>query len=88
MQKILNDPQNAQFRAQILAEFTSKARASRERYRQFDGLSYSRKKELVTQASEDFTRMPAEERQHLLEVLQAGTLPVPRDHQRDDARGV
>ena len=33
----------------------------------------------MLQAREEFQRLSAEERQHLLEVLQAGMLPVPRD---------
>ncbi len=79
MQNVLNDPQYAQLSPQILAEFTLKARALRESYRQLDRLSYSQKKALVMQAREEFQRLTAEQRQHLLEVLQSGMLPVPRD---------
>ena len=79
MQKVLNDPQYAQLSPQILAEFTLKVRAWRESYRQLDRLSYSEKKALVMQAREEFQRLPAEQRQHLLEMLQSGMLPVPRD---------
>lgn len=79
MQKVLRDPQYAQQSSQILAEFTLTARALREGYLQLDRLSYSQKKALVMQAREEFQRLPAGERQHLLEVLQSGMLPVPRD---------
>jgi hypothetical protein len=79
MQKVLNDPQHAQLSPQILAEFTSTVRALRESYRQLDRLPYSQKKVLVMQAREEFQRLPAEQRQQLLEVLQSGMLPVPRD---------
>lgn len=79
MQKVLRDPQYAQLSSQILADFTLTARALREGYLQLDRLSYSQKKALVMQAREEFQRMPAEQRQHLLEVLQSGMLPVPRD---------
>lgn len=79
MQKVLGDPQYAQHSSQILAEFTSTARALREGFLQLDRLTYSQKKALVLQAREEFQRLSAEERQHLLEVLQAGMLPVPRD---------
>lgn len=79
LQKVLNDPQNAQLSPQILAEFTLKARAVREGYLQLDRLSYSQKKALVMQAREEFQRLPAGERQHLLEMLQSGMLPVPHD---------
>ncbi len=79
MQKVLTDPQYSQHSSQILAEFTMTARALREGYLQLDRLSYSQKKALVLQAREEFQRLPAEQRQHLLEVLQSGMLPVPRD---------
>ncbi|MBI2292721.1 MAG: hypothetical protein HYU73_20850 [Betaproteobacteria bacterium] len=79
MQKVLRDPQYAQHSSQILAEFTSTALALREGYLQLDRLSYSQKKALVLQARKEFQRLSAGERQHLLEVLQAGMLPVPRD---------
>lgn len=79
MQKVLNDPQNAQLSPQILAEFSLKARALRESYLQLDRLTYTQKKALVTQAREEFQRLPTEQRQRLRDVLQSGMLPVPRD---------
>ena len=79
MQKVLRDPQYAQHSSQILAEFTSTARALREGYLQLDRLSHSQKKALVLQAREEFQRLSAGERQHLFEVLKSGMLPVPRD---------
>lgn len=79
MQKILNDPQNAQVRPQIVAAFTSKARAAREGYSILDRLSYAEKRTLAAQAKEEFRNLPAGQRQQMLEVLQSGMLPVPRD---------
>jgi hypothetical protein len=79
MQKVLRDPQYAPASSQILADFTLTARALRESYLQLDRLSYSQKKALVMQAREEFQQLPAEQRQHLLEMLQSGMLPVPRD---------
>ena len=79
MEKVLNDPQHAQIRTQLVAEFTLKARAVREGYRNLDRLSYTEKRTLALQAKEEFRRLPAEQRHQLLEALQAGVLPMPHD---------
>ena len=79
VQKILNDPQYAQIRAQIVAEFTLKARAVREGYRNLERLTQAEKRALALQAKEEFRRLPAEQRHQLLEALQAGVMPVPHD---------
>jgi hypothetical protein len=79
MEKVLNDPQHAQIRTQLVAEFTLKARAVREGYRDLDRLSYTEKRTLALQAKEEFRRLPAEQRHQLLEALQAGVLPMPHD---------
>ena len=79
MQKILGDPRNAQNKPQIVAEFSLKARAVRDSYLSLDQLSYAEKRTLALQAKEEFKRLPDAERRQLLEVLQSGMLPVPRD---------
>ena len=79
MQKILNDPQHAQIKPQIVAEFALKARTVRDGYRSLDRLTYAEKRALAVQAKEEFQRLPAGERQQLLEALQSGMLPLPRD---------
>lgn len=79
MEKILNDPQNAARKAQIVAEFSLQARVVRDGYRKLDSLSYFEKRTLAAQAREEFRRLPAAERQQMLEVLQTRMLPLPRD---------
>ena len=79
MQKILKDPRNARDMSRLVAEFALAARAVRESYRSLDKLSYAEKRALVAQAKEEYRRLPDAERQQLLDVLQSGTLPVPRD---------
>jgi hypothetical protein len=79
MRQVLNDPRNAQMRPQVVAEFALKARAVRESYLNLAQLSHAEKRTLATRAKAEFQRLPAGERQHLLEVLQSGMLPVPRD---------
>jgi hypothetical protein len=79
VQAILRDPRNAAATAQIVAEFSLTARRVREGYRQLDSLSHAEKRKLAAQAREEFRRLPPEERQQLLEAMQTGMLPVPRD---------
>jgi hypothetical protein len=79
LQKILKDPQYARDRARLVAEFGLTARAVRDSYRGLDTLSYAEKRSLAAQAKEEYRRLPAGERQQLIEVLQSGMLPVPRD---------
>jgi hypothetical protein len=79
MQKIMQDPQNMQNKSQLLAEFAMKAREVKDVYRSLDRLTYSEKRSLAMQAKEEYRRLPDIERQQLVDVLQSGTLPVPRD---------
>jgi len=79
MQKILSEPQHAQTKPLIVAEFTLKARTVRDSYRRLDRLSSAEKRTLAAQAKEEFRRLPPNERQGILEVLQSGMLPMPRD---------
>jgi hypothetical protein len=79
MQKILRDPKNARDIGQLVAEFSIAARGVRESYRGLEQLSESQKKSLVSQAKEEYRQLPDAERRQLLEVLQSGSLPVPRD---------
>ena len=79
MQKILKDPRYAQDRWMLVAEFALTARAVRETFRGLDALSYAEKKSLAAQAKEEYRRLADGERRQLLEVLQSGMLPVPRD---------
>lgn len=79
LQAILKDPQNRQDKSRLVAEFALKARAVRESYRGLDKLSYAEKRSLAAQARSEYGRMPAAERRQFLDVLQSGTLPIPRD---------
>ena len=79
VQRALNDPRYARMRAQIVAEFTLKARAIGDAYRALDRLPYSEKRELAQRAMEEIRRLPSEQRSQIREALQTGTLPVPRD---------
>ena len=79
MRRILNDPQNSRDKAQLLAEFGLKAREVKDSYRSLDMLAQDDRRSLVIRAKEEYRRMPDSERQQLLDVLQSGALPIPRD---------
>jgi hypothetical protein len=79
MQKILNDPQHAHNKPMIVAEFAIKAIAIRDGYRVLDRLSVTEKRQLAVQARNEFKRLPAGERRQMLDALQSGALPMPRD---------
>lgn len=79
LRKILQDPQHRHDRSRLAAEFALTARAVRESYRGLDNLTYGEKRSLAVRAKEAYGRMPAGERRQLLEILQSGMLPVPRD---------
>lgn len=79
LQKILRDPQNAREMPRLVAEFALTARAVRESYRGLEALSYAEKKSLAQQAKEEYRQLAESDRRQLLDVLQSGSLPVPRD---------
>ena len=55
------------------------ASAVRNSYRGLEALSFAEKKSLAQQAKEEYRQLPEGERRELIDVLQSGTLPVPRD---------
>ncbi len=79
MQKILRDPQHANMKSQLVGEFALKARAVRDGFRGLEKLTAADKRALATQAREEFRRLPVAERRQMMEVLQSGMLPLPRD---------
>ncbi len=76
--RILNDPQNAAARATILAEFTRQAIAMRDAHRQLSHLSHDEMKAIAVEARREYERMPSEQRQQMLQVLQHGIPGMPR----------
>ena len=42
-------------------------------------LGQDEKRLLLTRAREEYRRMPDDERRQLLDILQSGSLPIPRD---------
>lgn len=78
LMKILNDPKNAAARSTIIAEFTSQAVALRDAHRQLSRLSEADMKAIAIEARREYERLPSEQRQQMLQVLQHGIPGMPR----------
>ena len=77
--RIVSDPQYATSKPQIIAEFRIKATTVRETYRTLDRLSRAEKLALVSQARDQYCKLPGEQQQELLAAVRSGMLPIPRD---------
>jgi hypothetical protein len=78
LMRILNDPRYLESRGMILAEFTRQAIAMRDAHRQLAGLSAEQMKAVAVEARREYERLPAEQRQQMLHVLQHGIPGMPR----------
>lgn len=78
LMKMLNDPKNAAMRPAIIAEFTGQAIALRDAHRQLSRLSAADMKTIAAEARREYERLPAEQRQQMLQVLQHGIPGMPR----------
>jgi len=78
LMKILNDPKNASARSLIITEFTIRATAMRDAHRSLSRLSEADMKVIVAEARREYERLPSEQRQQMLQVLQHGIPGMPR----------
>jgi hypothetical protein len=78
LMRILSDPRNADERSTILAEFTRQAVAMRDAHRQLSRLSEAEMRAVAAEARREYERLPAGQRQQLLDVLQRGVPGMPR----------
>lgn len=79
LMKILNDPANAARRPILIAEFTQQANALRDAHRVLSGLSDADMRTVVSQARDEYRRLPAEQRKEMLQVLKRGIPGVPEE---------
>lgn len=79
VKRILSDPKNAALRPMLVQELAVKASAVRQAHERLANLSHGEKKALAMQARGEYEKLPAEERQQMIQVLQAGIAPLPRD---------
>ncbi len=79
VKRILSDPQNAAIRPIIIQELAVKASAVRQAHEQLASLSAEKKKAIAVEAREEYEKLPPEERRQMIQVLQSGAVPIPRD---------
>lgn len=79
VKRTLADPQNAAIRNHLVQELAIKAAAVREAHEQLASLPHARKRAIAIEARGEYEKLPPEERRQMLEVLQAGIAPLPRD---------
>ena len=78
LMKMLNDPKNEAMRPTIISEFTAQAIAMRDARRQLSRLSAADMKTIAVEARREFERLPPDQRQQMLQVLQHGIPGMPR----------
>lgn len=79
LKRALADPKNAAARPVIIHELAVKASALRQAHEHLNNLSFGDKRNIVAQAREEYVKLPEEERLQMLQVLQSGVAPIPRD---------
>jgi hypothetical protein len=79
VKRVLDDPRNAAMRPTLVQELAIKASAARQAVEELRSLSDAQKRTLAVQAREEYEKLAPEERQKMLQVLQAGVAPLPRD---------
>jgi hypothetical protein len=76
--EMLDDPKNASQRSAIIAEFSARAGAVRDAHRQLTGMSETEMRRIAAEAGHEFAKLPAEQRQQLMEALRQGIPGLPR----------
>ena len=76
--RMLNDPRYVQSRSLILAEFTGQAIALRDAHRRLAGLTPDQMRAIAVEARQEYERLPAAQREQMLQVLQHGIPGMPR----------
>lgn len=79
VKRILSDPKNAALKPMLVQELAVKASAARQAHERLANLSQAEKKALAVQARDEYEKLPPEERQQMIHVLQTGIAPLPRD---------
>lgn len=79
VKRILSDPNNATMRPYLVQELALKASTVRQAHEQLANLSEAQKTVLVAEARAEYEKLPPEERQQMIQMLQSGMVPLPRD---------
>lgn len=79
VQRALDDPKNAALRPMLVQELAQKASAARQAHERLSNLSDDEKRTIVGQMRNEYAELSPEERLRMLQVLQSGIVPIPRD---------
>lgn len=77
--RMLADPRNALARPLIVEELAIRASAVRGAHERLAGLTPAEKRTIAIEARAEYERLPPQEREQLLKLLQARVAPIPRD---------
>lgn len=77
--RMLADPQNALARPLIIEELALKAAAVRGAHERLSALTAAEKHAIAVDARSEYERLPLQEREQMLQLLQARVAPIPRD---------
>lgn len=77
--RMLADPQNALARPLIIEELALKASAVRGVHERLSTLTAAEKRAIAVDARAEYERLPAREREQLLQLLQVRVAPIPRE---------
>jgi hypothetical protein len=79
VRRALGDPKNAALRPMIVQELALKASAVRQAHEKLENLSEDEKNAIVSQARGEYVELPPAERRQMIQVLQSGIAPIPRE---------
>lgn len=79
LMQMLADPKNALARPMIIEELAMKASAVRGAHERLSSLTASQKQVIAIDARSQYERLPAQEREQMLQLLQARLAPIPRE---------
>lgn len=77
--RMLADPKNALARPLIIEQLAIKASAVRAAHERLSALSLAEKRAIAVDARAEYERLPAQEREQMLQLLRARVAPIPRD---------
>jgi hypothetical protein len=79
LMRMLADPKNALARPLIIEELAKKASAVRGAHERLSTLTVSEQRAIAADARAEYERLPAQEREQMLQLLQARVAPIPRE---------
>lgn len=79
LMRMLADPKNVLARPLIIEELALKASAVRGAHERLSALTVAEQRAIAADARAEYERLPAQEREQMLQLLQARVAPIPRE---------